>query len=302
MKDELYTSLGLKRPASSDDIRSAYRKLAREYHPDLNPGDKDAELAFKRVSAAYEVLADEAKRKAYDEFGEDSLKSGFDSEQAKTYRQWQKSRARSSKAAGARLEDFDLSELFGFGRDPRAREGPRRGPDVEAVVEVDLRQAIKGGETSFQVPGRRPLTVRIPPGANDGSVIRLRGRGAPGSTPDAPPGDLIIRVNVQPHPSVKRKGQNLHVHVPVSLDEAYNGGVIDVPTFDGPIKLTIPPFSQPGTQLRVRGKGVPRKDKVGDLIVKLDVRLPDVPDDALATAIHAARDGYKEPMRRRGSL
>lgn len=298
-KDDLYAVLGLERTASADEIRQAYRTLARKYHPDVNPGDAAAEANFKRVASAYEVLSDDARRKAYDDFGDDSLRSGFDAAQAKEYQRWQKARARGAQASGFAADDFDLDGLFGFGRAPRRA---RRGVDVQAVVEMTLREAIAGGDVRFEVPGRKAATVRIPPGADDGSLIRLKERGVPGSGAGAKPGDVIITVRVKPHPRVKRVGLNLIMPVKVSLDEAYNGASITVPTFTGPIKLTVPPLSQPGTKLRVRGKGVRRKDRVGDLLVELDVRLPDILNDELGAAISAARGSYREPITRAPEL
>lgn len=307
MSESLYDILGVARSAPDDEIRSAYRKLARKYHPDVNPGDTAAEDRFKKVSAAYEVLSDSDKRKAYDEFGEESLKGGFDPEKARAYQKWQQQRSRGAapfaedfrRAGGAGPfgagdVEFDLGELFG-GR--RARRRAAQGRDVHAMVDMDLRQAIKGGEVTLDVPGRKPVAVRIPPGADDGSIIRLRGKGGAGAG-GAPPGDLVIETRVRPHPFVRRDGQDLYLRVPVSLDEAYNGATIEIPTFDGPVKLRVPPRSQPGQKLRLRGKGVPRKDASGDLYVELDVRLPDRDDPALAEAVRAARDAYSTPVKR----
>jgi curved DNA-binding protein len=149
---------------------------------------------------------------------------------------------------------------------------------------MDLGQAIAGGEVRLEVPGHdKPVTVRIPPGADEGSIIRLKGMG--GKSPGGgPPGDLVIVTRVRPHPVVRRDGLDLTMRVPVTLNEAYNGATIEIPTFDGPIKLRIPPRSQSGAKLRVRGKGVPRKAERGDLFVELDVRLPDREDERLAEA------------------
>lgn len=310
MSESLYDILGVAKTASDADIRSAYRKLARKYHPDVNPGDTAAEDTFKKVSAAYEVLSDADKRKAYDEFGEESLKGGFDPGKARAYQKWQQQRSRGAepfagggdgswrRAGGGGFGgggmDFDLDELFG-GR--RARPRAARGPDVHAMVDMDLKQAIKGGEVSLDVPGRKPISVRIPPGADDGSIIRLRGKGGAGPG-GAPAGDLVIETRVRPHPFVRREGQDLFMRLPVTLAEAYSGATIEVPTFDGPVKLRVPPLSQPGQKLRLRGKGVPRKDQSGDLYVELDVRLPDRADPTLEEAIRASRDAYSTPVRK----
>jgi curved DNA-binding protein len=299
MAESLYDILGVQRSASSDEIRKAYRKLARKYHPDVNPGDSDAEDRFKKVSAAYDVLSDDAKRKAYDEFGEESLKGGFDPEKARAYQDWQRRRSGGEQpfgGAGARnvdFGDFDLGDLFGFGR----KRGPMRGGDVRGVVEMTLAQSISGGETKLEVPGHGVLTVRIPPGADDGSTLRISGKGQPGVN-GGPPGDLVIETRLRPHPFVRRNGLDLSMKVPVTVDEAYNGASIEIPTFDGPVKLTIPPRSQAGARLRLKNKGVTRGKKRGNLYVELDVKLPDVDDAAIGEALHKAAEGYREPVRK----
>jgi len=288
----LYDTLGVKKDASDDAIRKAYRKLARKHHPDVNPGDKKAEETFKTISAAYEVLSDKKKRAAYDEFGEASLQGGFDPEKAREYAKWQDRRQQSS----SRFEseegpiEFDFSELFG-----RAR-GPQRGQDLHATFEMDLRQAMHGAEVSVDVPGQGPVRIRIPPGADTGSTIRVPSKGAPGAR-GGPPGDLVIEFVVQPHPLVHREGNDLYMAVPVTLDEAYNGASIEVPTFERAVTLKVPPRSQNGAKLRLEGKGVPKKGDPGDLYVELDVRMPDREDAALAEAVRTARGAYSKPVR-----
>jgi DnaJ-class molecular chaperone len=292
MAESLYETLGVARTADADTIRKAYRKLARKLHPDVNPGDKAAEERFKRVSAAYEVLSDAKRRAAYDEFGDAALEGGFDPDKAREYARWQRTRERRSRDFEEGPIEFDFSELFG-GR--RAR-GPARGHDLHAEVEMDLRQAVEGGEVAFDVPGQGPVRVRIPPGADTGSVIRIPGKGAPGAR-GGPPGDLVIETVVKPHPFIRRDGLDLSFTLPVDLDEAYNGASVDVPTFEGPVVLKIPPRSQSGARLRLRGKGVRRKDARGDLLVELDVRMPDKVDPALAAALRASKAAYSRPVR-----
>ena len=293
MAESLYDALGVAKTASDADIRTAYRKLARKYHPDVNPGDSKAEAQFKRVAAAYDVLSDSAKRQAYDEFGEDSLKGGFDPDKARAYERWKRQRSQGAQPFGDG-QGFDLSDLFGFGR--RAR-GPARGADARAVVDMDLQQAITGGEITLEVPGQKPVTVRIPPGADSGSTIRVAGKGSPGPKGGAA-GDLLIETRVKPHPLLRRDGLNLHMKVPVTLHEAYNGASIEIPTFDGPVKLRVPALSQPGARLRLKGKGVKRKQKRGDLLVELVVRLPDVHNDRFAEAARESESSYTQPVRK----
>ncbi|MEJ7597962.1 MAG: J domain-containing protein [Kofleriaceae bacterium] len=290
MADSLYQALGVPKDANADAIRKAYRKLARKHHPDVNPGDKGAEDRFKQISTAYDVLSDDKKRAAYDEFGDESLSNAFDADKAREYKKWHNTRRERSEHFGQGPVDFDFSELFG-----RAR-GPARGQDLAATAELDLRQAIEGFELTLDIPGQGPVRVRIPPGADNGSTVRIPGKGAPGGR-GGPPGDLVIETVVRPHPRVRRDGLDLHLTLPVALDEAYNGATVDVPTFDGTVTLKIPKLAQNGAKLRLRGKGIKRKDRQGDLFVQLDVRLPDREDERLAEAVAATKDAYSKPVR-----
>jgi len=292
MAETLYEVLGVPKDATPDAIRKAYRKLARKHHPDVNPGNQTAEERFKRVATAYEVLSDDQRRAAYDEFGAESLQGGFDAGKAREYAKWQRAREqqRATRFEGGPVE-FDFGELFGGGR-----RGPRRGQDLHATVEMQLRDAIEGAEVTLEIPEQGAVRVRIPPGADTGSTIRIPGKGAPGAGGGAP-GDLVIETAVRPHPHLRREGLDLYLTVPVTLDEAYNGASIDVPTFDGAVVLKVPPRSQNHAKLRLRGKGVARKDTRGDLIVELDVRMPDRADAALAEALRASPTTYSAPVR-----
>lgn len=290
MAANLYDTLGVKRDASVDDIRKAYRKLAKKHHPDVNPGNKAAEDRFKAVSAAYEVLSDPKRRAAYDEFGEASLQGGFDPAKAREYARWQERRTQRGGFQDAGPVEFDFAELF------NRRRGPTRGQDIHATFQMDLRQAVEGAEVAIEVPEQGTVRVRIPPGADTGSVIRLPGKGGPGPR-GGPPGDLVIETEVLPHPLLRRDGLDLTLTLPVTLDEAYNGASVDVPTFDGTVVLKIPPRSQNGAKLRLRGKGIERKANRGDLFVELAVRMPDRADDKLAAALRAAGASYSKPVR-----
>ncbi|HTR54680.1 MAG TPA: DnaJ C-terminal domain-containing protein [Kofleriaceae bacterium] len=294
MAESPYDTLGVARTASADEIRKAYRKLARKHHPDVNPGDATAEAAFKKIAAAYDVLGDDAKRKAYDEFGDASLQSGFDPDKAREYARWQDTRERRSTGFGdtGGPFEFDLGELF----NRRAPRGPARGADLYASIEIDQRQAFEGTELAADLPGHGNVRVRVPKGADTGDTLRVPGKGAPGRG-GGPPGDLVIETIVRPHPRVRRDGLDLYLTVPVTLDEAYGGASIEVPTFEGPVVLKIPPRTQQHAKLRLRGKGVARKDERGDLLVELDVRMPDKADDALAEALRASDRLYSKPVR-----
>jgi curved DNA-binding protein len=300
MAANLYETLGVKRDAGVEDIRKAYRKLAKKHHPDINPGNKAAEDRFKSVSAAYEVLSDPRRRSEYDEFGDAALHSGFDPARAREYARWQERQAAgggfgagggfSGGGGGSGPIEFDFAELF------NRRRGPARGQDIHATFQMDLRQAVEGAEVSVDVPEQGTVRVRIPPGADTGSVIRLPGKGGPGPR-GGPPGDLVIETEVRPHPLLRRDGLDLYLTLPVTLDEAYNGASVDVPTFEGMVVLKIPPRSQNHARLRLRGKGIERKSTRGDFFVELDVRMPDRADDALAEALRAAGALYARPVR-----
>jgi curved DNA-binding protein len=304
MAEDLYVTLGVPKTASEDQIRQAYRRLARKHHPDVNPGDKKAEDRFKKVSAAYEVLSDREKRKLYDEFGEDSLRGGFNAEQARAYQRWSDARGSSGAASDVPFEyDFgdlgglgDLGELFRRGRRGGGR-GRGRGRDMTADVLLDFVEALRGTTVDLTSPtGGEPTRIRIPPGTDDGTELRVRGKGMPGAG-GGEPGDLIIRTRVRPHPHFKREGLDLHLRLPVTVEEAYLGATVDVPTPDGPVRLKVPARSQPGTKLRLAGKGVERKDRRGDMYVELDVRVPDVEDAKLADALADTGRLYRHPVR-----
>ena len=293
-----YQVLGVAKDADADQIRKAYRKLARKLHPDHNPDDEKAADGFKEVAGAYEVLSDEDKRRAYDEFGADSLKQGFDANKARAYQQWQSRQRSGGMPMGDDLGGVrDLGDLFrGFGG---GRRGPRKGPEVRGTIDLELGQAIRGTHVTFEVPraaGPERVKVRIPPGADDGSSLRIAGKGSDGPG-RGPRGDLIITTRVRKHPVVERDGLSLYLKLPVTLSEVYNGATVEVPTFSGTVKLKIPPRSQAGAKLRLRGKGVGRGKKSGDMFVVLSVVMPDGEDDALAKALAEADAAYSSPVR-----
>jgi len=289
VSDSLYDALGVSRTASQDEIKSAYKKLARKLHPDLNPGDAQAEARFKEVSAAYDVLRDPEKRALYDEFGEDATKVGFDPEQARAHKRWQEQAQ--WRPGGQRAQSFDadadlFESLFG-GR----RRGPRRGRDIHADMGTDFRSAALGGIRRLSFNDGRSLDVRIPPGVPDGGSVRLRGKGEPGSQ-GAPAGDLVITLHVEPDPVFRREGLDLHVDLPITVVEAVRGAQVELPTLEGKVRLRVPPHSQSGQTLRLKGKGIERTDRApGDLYAHLVVHAPagDLDDDVL-DALAAAYD------------
>lgn len=279
---DYYKVLGVSRGASAEEIRKAYKKLAREYHPDRRPNDKSAAERFKQIQEAHEVLSDPEKREQYDRYGSAFRGAGREP----TGQAW----TSPGGAGPIDLNDLfgggavDLEDLFGgafgggFGRGPRQ---PRamKGQDVRTTVTVPFTTAALGGSYDLHLTrdGRsETLTVKIPAGIADGGVIRLAGEGQPGVA-GGPAGDLLVTVHVASHPYFRREGNNLFVEVPVTPTEAALGAKVDVPTLsEGNVVLTIPSGSSSGTKLRLRGKGVPdqRTKQPGDQIVTLKIVVP----------------------------
>jgi curved DNA-binding protein len=301
-KKDPYSLLGVARDADADAIRKAYRKLARELHPDVNPGDDVAEERFKQVSEAYAVLSDAEKRSAFDEFGEIALDPNFDAAKARQAGQafGGPFRARGGAPQGGfgGLDDL-FTNLFsrggergGFGGGPLRRSGV----DLEAELELDFVEAALGAEKRLSIGrptadgGTREdsVTVRIPPGVADGGRIRLRGKGGEGHG-GAPAGDLIARIRVRPHPVFRREKRNLSVDVPITVREAILGAKIEVPTLTGRVTVSIPPGTDGGTRLRLRGKGVPHPSGsgAGDLFAVVQIKVPKDLDGAARDRIEA---------------
>jgi DnaJ-class molecular chaperone len=301
---DYYATLGVAHTATEKEIKAAFRKLARKYHPDVNQNDKGAEAKFKEVTEAYEVLGDPDKRKTYDELG--SQPQGFPP--------FSGGGRRAGGAGGPQVEyrtvsPEEMESLFGtttnpfsdffhdiFGRGSAAFQGgtatgggrgrhpapvttPRRGGDVEGETEISLEEAFRGTVRTLELTGAsgtRRVEVRIPAGIKDGAKVRASGQGSQGSDGGAA-GDLLVRVRLRPHHTFTREGDNLRVRVPVPLGVALLGGSVEVPTLGGKrVALTVPAETQNGAQLRLRGLGMPRLrgDTAGDLIAELDVRLP----------------------------
>jgi curved DNA-binding protein len=289
---DLYDVIGVPRAASADEIKKAYRRLAKKYHPDVNPGDKRAEEKFKEVTAAAEVLTDPKRRALYDEFGADSLRSGFDAAKADAYRQWKRQGAPKGGMPfdfgdfqEVRVGDFGtfdfgsiFEDLFGgrAGRG-RGRRGsvPLQGAHAEAELEVDLRDAVVGAERDVRVRGKT-FRVRIPKGVADGSTIRLSGQGAPGEHGGSA-GDLHLRVKLREHAWIRREEKDLYLDLPLTVPEAVMGGEVTLPTFEGPVRLRIAPGTQSGKKLRLRGKGMPdlHGGERGDLYATVRIVLPE---------------------------
>jgi curved DNA-binding protein len=275
--EDYYEALGVPRDASAEDIRRAYRGLARRYHPDINK-EPGAEDRFKEISEAYEVLRDPEKRARYDRFGgrggpspggaRDGGFGGFDG-------------GDDFEGVSFDVGDGEFSDLFDqlFSRRGGRRGGPfegfsMRGSDVEAVLELGLAEAAGGGRRSVSIDGRS-LEVDIPRGARDGQVIRVPGGGAPGAG-DAPPGDLILRIRLRPHPNFRAEGGDLYTDLAVAPWEAALGAEVPVPTLDGTARVKVPAGSSCGRRLRLRGQGLPGNGRVppGDLYATVTIQVP----------------------------
>jgi DnaJ-class molecular chaperone len=295
-----YEVLGVKRDASPEDIQKAYRALAKKLHPDLNPGNKQAEERFKEVSAAYDLIGDAEKRRRFDSGEIDA--SGAPSQQRRYYRDF------ADTAPGAHpyqsdagFADFATDGIFSeiLGRGGRANLR-MRGQDLLYRLALEFLEAVNGATRHVVLPDGSELKVSIPPGTRDGQILRLRGKGRPGIG-GGPDGDALVEIEVRPHPLFTRKDDDIHLEVPISLKEAVLGGKIDVPTPSGTVSMTLPKWSNTGTVLRLRGKGVARKDgSHGDAYVTLKVVMPSKPDAELEGFVAqwrpAANDNPRQAM------
>jgi molecular chaperone DnaJ len=373
MSENFYEILGVKKNASRDEIKKAYRKLARKWHPDINPGNKEAEQKFKEISHAYECLGKEKKRKLYDEFGEEGLQAGFDEEKARQYRQWsdfqQGARAGGGQEFG-RYQSYEdiFGDLFDFrtGKGGFRATAPSRGRDIEHDMTIDLISALKGFETdltmekikacpgckgsgtdpnspitkcemcsgsgrlnvaegplqftkpcpkcrghgetgrtcsqcrgSGQVLGTERIRVTIPQGVKDGSKVRVAGKGEP-NFDGGQPGDLYLIIHIGPHPLLSREGDNLYMEIPVTIREAMAGGIVTIPTIEGQVNLKIPPKSQSGQTLKLKGKGAMnfKTKQRGNLMVKIVVKVPKTDDREILKAVEKMDKLYKVNLRK----
>jgi DnaJ-class molecular chaperone len=281
-----YEVLGVKPDATADEIRKVYRKLAKQFHPDLNPGKPEAEARFKTISAAYDLLSDPEKRARYDrgeidETGAERPPRGYYRGHAEGAQGWR-------YQPEGEMDLSDLEDLFaaygsaGHGRRGEAGAGFRaRGADRHFTLTVDFVTAATGGKQRVSLAPEEWLDVTIPPGVEDGQVLRLRGKGGPGFG-GGTAGDALIEVRVAPHPLFRRDADNVLLELPVSLAEAVLGARVSVPTVTGPVTMTIPKGSDTGRQLRLRGKGIQKKSP-GDEIVTLNVFIGPSSDPELAT-------------------
>ena len=301
-----YTVLGVSKTASEDEIRQAFRKLAKKHHPDLNPGNKEAEVKFKEISQANEILSDPEKRRRFDAgeidaSGQETPPRGFYQDEAggpsgrKYYR------------AGGHEDFVDMggifSEMFGqrrgFGGGGQGFEGfDMGGLPVSYTLAVPFLVAARGGKQRVTLPDGRTLDIDVPEGTSDGTTLRLKGQGMPGAK-GQPAGDAYVEIRVQPHAFFEARDNDIHVEVPVTLREAVLGGRIKVPTVGGSVMLSVPAGSNTGTTLRLKGRGLldRKSSQHGDQYVKLKVMLPDKPDDKLKAFLESWEAGKTQDPR-----
>ena len=299
---DYYDLLGVKKTATDEELKKAYRNLAKKFHPDKNKGNKDAENKFKEISEAYAVLSDREKRDHYDRLGKEAFHAGgaggqpfggagfggFDFSQFTEQFGGARSRRPSGrKAAGGGGFTDIFSELFGGGE-------PQRGGDIEAETTIDFRDAVLGTTLELQLPSGS-TKVRIPEGVSDSQKLRLRGKGQSSA---GGAGDLNLTVRVRPHPLFERRGDDIHIDLPVTVAEALRGGEIEVPTIRGNVRARIPAGTQAGQTFRLSGKGVKKKGVAyGDHYYRVQVVLPrEAGPDALEAA-DVIEKYYKESPR-----
>lgn len=289
MADNLYDILGVSRRASDEDIRKAFRKLAKELHPDVNPDNAAAAERFKKVAAANDILGDPDKRRQYDSGeidarGEPRRPQWPPGAGARTHTGGAGARARTYPGG---LDDFNISDIFsdvfGGARGAAARNAPGKGQDVRYTLEVDFIESVTGAKKRVTMPEGGVLDLSVPEGVTDGQLLRLKGKGMSGHL-GGPAGDALVEVKVRPHPQFKRQGDDILIEVPITIDEAILGAKIEVPSISGRLQLTVPKGTSSGRTFRLKGKGVVNRSTgtSGDQLVTTRIVLPDTIDDHLS--------------------
>ena len=279
---ELYQVLGVEHGASQEDIKAAYRRRAKQLHPDRHPDDSAIEERFKQVSAAYAILSDPAMRKRYDR-GEINA-SGQEQQQYQYQRDSGVGGGFEGFAGGFNVEDI-LGDLFGGAGGFRPGRRGGKGADEKYSIHISFAEAARGGKQRLTMAGGRSFDVAIPEGMTDGQTIRLKGQGQKGQTSA---GDVLIQVEIEPHPKFTRDGEHVRMDLGITLGEAVLGAKIDVPTLDGTVAMHVPASANTGDTLRLRGKGISVSGgKRGDQLVRLKIMLPREPDTELTKLVEA---------------
>jgi DnaJ-class molecular chaperone len=314
LSQDPYQELGVAKGASADEIRRAFRKLAKQHHPDANPGNKPAEERFKRVSRAFDILGDPEKKAKFDRGeidadGRETMRGGPFPGGFGSGGFGHGASSGGPHARSAQFEDVDISEILGEMFGGRGRGGaPRggfnfggsnKGADVRAKLEIDIEEAIKGSKKRISFSDGRTIDVTIPKGATEGQVLRLKGQG---QMDRGGPGDALIEIAISPHPIYRREGDVLVMDLPVSVPDAVLGGKVAAPTPDGAVSLTVPKGSNTGGTLRLKGRGLPdpKTGVRGDLLARIVVTLPDKPDPELEKFAQEWRAERPYTPRRKG--
>ena len=302
MSDDPYSALGLARTATADEIKKAYKRIARESHPDLNPGDPKAADRFKAAAAAHDLLKDPEQRARFDRGEIDA--AGQERPERRFYRDYAEGPEATYHTSRGYPDFGDFSDVFSdlFGEGRRSGAGGRsgtgsgfamRGADQHYVLELGFLEAARGATRRITLPGGSTLDVKIPEGIADGQVIRLRGKGGEGQGGGAA-GDALVTITVAAHPNFRREGNDIHLELPVSIDEAVLGGKVETPTIAGPVALSIPAGASSGRVLRLKGRGV----RGGDQLVTLRVMVPAEPDPELQEFLRGWRDRHPQDPRK----
>ncbi len=302
MSDDPYSVLGVAKDASEAQIKKAYRRIAKECHPDLKPGDAEAEAKFKAAAAAYDLLKDPETRARYDNGEIDA--SGQERPQQQYYRDY--AEAAGNPYRGRQADPDDMSDIFaefmrgrgGFGSQ-RTQEFHAPGHNLNYSLQISFLDAVFGASQKLTLPDGNRIEVKIPAGITTGQTIRLRGKGAPGYG-EGPPGDALVTISVADHPLFDRQGDDIHITLPITIDEAVLGGKVPAPTIDGGVNVTVPAGTSSGKTLRLRGKGVKKRgsSERGDQLIELTIALPDRIDDDLKQFMETWRDAHRYDPRK----
>ncbi len=306
MSDDPYSVLGVSKDATAAEIKKAYRRIAKECHPDLKPGDAEAEAKFKAAAAAYDLLKDPETRARFDRGEIDA--SGQERPQQQYYREYAEASGNPYRSGPGFGEQEDMSDIFaefmrGRGQGGFGQRGDYEfhapGPNRHYSLQISFLDSVFGASQKLTLPSGDRIEVKIPAGITEGQTIRLRGKGEPGYG-DGPAGDALVTVSVLAHPVFHREGDDIHISLPITIDEAVLGGKVPAPTIDGGVNVTVPPGTSSGKTLRLRGKGVKKRGSTdrGDQLIELTITMPDTIDADLKQSMESWRENHRYDPRK----